>query len=462
MHNLIAENQIRNTRDAPHTYNLPAEMLTTIFEAGIDPFPSMDERDGRNEGDEWDERSQPFEMLVSHVCQRWRSVAFRAPQLWKGINIYISRHPSISLLDMYLEISQAQLLDICFKPVLVRARNTGKPDAAEKLVLDVFEQHLKRLLPYVHRWRRFHIQQFLPRGSFSVVFSSFQQLCAPSLIEISLNCYEGVQNEASSGEEEINVLQGGAPLLTSLKIHGPDPVPFFRPPRDAVTHLTLGPRQGAPTHDVLLFKPLRNLTHLSLSERRSYPLFFSTPIELHTVRSLDLWILSSLSIHMLRGMHMPAVESLTIRSCVYVALDAFVCHSDHNQQYPVLRSLNFISNSFSYHITSTLPLETLITRFMEMFPTVEELSFCGEVDYTAIFSELRRHNSSNELLWPRLQRITCPPSSSTMLVLALPDIITTIENDIYSPRSLIRNCPLCTDGPQLQRLRSRGLHTWTV
>src|SRR5882762_11161975 len=111
MYNFIPENQIRNTRDARCTYNLPTEMLTAIFEAGIDSFPSMDERDGR-EWEEWEEReerSQPFEMLVSHVCQRWRSVAFRAPQLWKGINIYISRHPSISLLDMYLEISRAQL-----------------------------------------------------------------------------------------------------------------------------------------------------------------------------------------------------------------------------------------------------------------------------------------------------------------------------------------------------------------
>jgi hypothetical protein len=239
-------------------------------------------------------------------------------------------------------------------------------------------------------------------------------------------------------------------LLTSLKIHGPDPVPFFRPPRDAVTHLTLGSRHGAFTHDVLLFKSLRNLTHLSLNERRSYPLFFSfTPIELPTVCSLDLWILSSNAIHMLRNMHMHAVESLTIRSCIYVALDAFVCHSSHNQKYPVLRSLKFISNSFSHHTHSPLPPETLSTQFMEMFPTVEELSFCGKADYTAIFTELRQQNSPDGLLWPRLQRIICPPSPSTTLVFEkkmLSDIISIIENDIYCPRSLVRSCRLCTDG----------------
>jgi hypothetical protein len=344
-------------------------------------------------------------------------------------------------------------------PALVRARNTGMPDTAEKLVLDVFEQHLKRLLPYIHRWRRFHIQKFLPRGSFAVVFSSLQHLYAPSLIEISLNCYEEVQNEAF-GEEEINVLQGGAPLLTSLKIHGPDPVPFFRPPRDAVTHLALGPRNGAPPQDVLLFKSLRNLTHLSLNERRIYPLFFSfTPIELPTVCSLDLWIMSSKAIHMLRNMHMHAVESLTIRSCIYVALDAFVRRSSHNQKYPVLRSLNFISTSFSHHAHSPLPPETLSTRFMEIFPTVEELSFCGKADYTAIFTELRQQNSSDGLLWPQLQRITCPPSPSTTLVFekkTLSDIISIIENDIYCPRSLVTSCRLCTDGTQLQLLRDKA------
>jgi hypothetical protein len=112
------------------------------------------------------------------------------------------------------------------------------------------------------------------------------------------------------------------------------------------------------------------------------------PIEPPTMCSLDLWILSSLAIHMLHGMHMPAVESLTIHSCIYVALDAFINHLNHNQKYPVLCLLNFISNSISHHTHSMLPQETLSTQFMEMFPTVEELSFCGKADYIAIFTEL--------------------------------------------------------------------------
>ena len=45
---------IRNTCGAQRTYNLPAEMLTAIFEAGIDPFPSMDEQHGHEELEESD------------------------------------------------------------------------------------------------------------------------------------------------------------------------------------------------------------------------------------------------------------------------------------------------------------------------------------------------------------------------------------------------------------------------
>lgn len=67
------------------TYNLPSEMLAAIFEAGIDPFSQ-------------EERSKPFEIIISHVSQRWRTIASRTPRLWTGINIYISRYLYPSLI----------------------------------------------------------------------------------------------------------------------------------------------------------------------------------------------------------------------------------------------------------------------------------------------------------------------------------------------------------------------------
>jgi len=80
---------------------------------------------------------------------------------------------------------------------------------------------------------------------------------------------------------------------------------------------------------------------------------------------------------------------------------------------------------------------------MEMFPTVEELSFCGEADYTAIFTELRQQKSSNvtELLWPLLRRVTFTPLSTTVgfRKATLSDIIRIIRED----RSDRGCCLLC-------------------
>jgi hypothetical protein len=98
-----------------------------------------------------------------------------------------------------------------------------------------------------------------------------------------------------------------------------------------------------------------------------------------------------------------------------------------------------------------------------MFPTVEELSLCAETDYTAIFTDLRQQESSNELLWPRLQRVAITPSSSTMLGSGrrmLSDILRIITDYIDGPGLsgtdlLIKRCPLCTEGMQLRWLGGR-------
>jgi hypothetical protein len=212
---------------------------------------------------------------------------------------------------------------------------------------------------------------------------------------------------------------------------------------------------------VLFFQPFRSLTHLSLNERVSG--FFDdsyTPIELLTVRYLDLWILDGISIHALHDMRMHAVESLTIRGCIYVALVAFVCYPDHNQKYPVLRSLKFISNthpSSQFHLSRGLDPGTMSVRFMEMFSTVEELSLSAEADYTAIFTELREQKSSNGLLWPRLQRVAFTPSSSTSAgKWTMSEIIGIIDDYIiHGNRGLRQSCPLCADRMQLQQMRVR-------
>ena len=97
-----------------------------------------------------------------------------------------------------------------------------------KWLLHLIEQHLTRLVPHVHRWRRFYIQESWLCGTYSIVFSSLQHLYAPSLIEMFLACSEGV-NTIPFCERGINVLQGVLLFLPPLSSTDQSPSPFFAP-----------------------------------------------------------------------------------------------------------------------------------------------------------------------------------------------------------------------------------------
>src|ERR1700733_9249436 len=96
--------EIRNINRNAITYNLPIETLSAIFETSYSqPVSRFDSKP-----------QMPFEVLVSSVSRRWRSVALRTPQLWTDLQLDVSRSAE-DLLDLYLRRSKICLLDITFK-----------------------------------------------------------------------------------------------------------------------------------------------------------------------------------------------------------------------------------------------------------------------------------------------------------------------------------------------------------
>lgn len=146
--------------------NLPTEILCQIFEDTQDA--SRMHRASRH---------PCVEVIISHVCRGWRSVALSFPPLWSTF-----RHDSIcdqthrqlgSRLDVYLDRSGSHLLDLYFH-FGYSTRSTGS-----------FKSMLENTLPHVARWRRFFSisNDAEPRLDFS---DRLSRLEAPNLEYLSL------------------------------------------------------------------------------------------------------------------------------------------------------------------------------------------------------------------------------------------------------------------------------------
>ena len=117
---------------------LPIEILCQIFEATQDASRSHRVSE------------HPFvEVIISHVCRGWRSVALSFPPLWSTF-----RHHGVCdqadrqlghRLDVYLERSSSHLLDLYF---YFWCSTTSRGP---------FKSILESTLPHVGRWRRFFL-----------------------------------------------------------------------------------------------------------------------------------------------------------------------------------------------------------------------------------------------------------------------------------------------------------------
>ena len=122
--------------ETAHVSNLPIEILCQIFEAAQDASRI-------HRGFE-----HPFvEVIISHVCRAWRSVALSFPPLWSTFRQYCicdqAYYQLGNRLDVYMERSSSQLLDFYFH-LRYSTRSRG-----------LFKFILESTLPHVARWRCF-------------------------------------------------------------------------------------------------------------------------------------------------------------------------------------------------------------------------------------------------------------------------------------------------------------------
>ncbi|KAJ2925621.1 hypothetical protein H1R20_g11472, partial [Candolleomyces eurysporus] len=134
---------------------LPVELLTRIFTLGAgfnylyedSPFLLKPNQD-------YYPPPSSFQLLVSHVCQRWRTIALRTSSLWTTLHLREPVH--LARASAYLErcsTTSTYLLDILVDTVAVEEHIEGVTLCREEIV-EVFDL----IIPHVRHWRSFHLK----------------------------------------------------------------------------------------------------------------------------------------------------------------------------------------------------------------------------------------------------------------------------------------------------------------
>ncbi|KAF6757597.1 hypothetical protein DFP72DRAFT_239888 [Ephemerocybe angulata] len=136
-------------------HSLPVELLTRIFALGAG-FDYLYEESPFLLKPNQDYYSPPpsFQLLVSHVCHRWRQVALRTPSLWTTVHLREPVH--LARARAYLDrcsTSAAYLLDILVDTVAPEEHIPGVTLCLEEIV-EVFDL----IIPHVQHWRSFHLK----------------------------------------------------------------------------------------------------------------------------------------------------------------------------------------------------------------------------------------------------------------------------------------------------------------
>ncbi|KAI0044403.1 hypothetical protein FA95DRAFT_1562273 [Auriscalpium vulgare] len=256
-------------------HNLPSELLAHIFTLGADAEEDDDDDEGDDEAglgmmdmlqdepdseDGGDPRPQlPFQVLVSHVCRRWRDIALQTPTLWTSIDF--SEGPPFEKSRAYIERSKECLLDIeldCTLPdettiddddiaeeafpededadeelaaAAARPPRSGKPlddktvaRAEGRVLLEDLPAVRDLIMPHLARWRIFELMV----NDYTIMHSTLSTLAragaAPHLEALQLYHYEDSEQYAAFAPPHLKAgllpFGGRAPALTHVALWG--------------------------------------------------------------------------------------------------------------------------------------------------------------------------------------------------------------------------------------------------
>ncbi|KAF8837748.1 hypothetical protein BDN67DRAFT_877520, partial [Paxillus ammoniavirescens] len=165
----------------------------------------------------------PFQIVVSHVCRRWRSVAFSTPSLWTYIDVSPEARPPYEHVSTLLERSKSLPIDIfidCEPDEDSVSKDEDRPSVAD--VKSLFAL----LVPHVRRWRSMHVET----SSYEHMYAFLTAVSDPSISPASqlrtLRLYHCDEEEEFSSfanpelSKHFTLFGGSAPCLRWLALSG--------------------------------------------------------------------------------------------------------------------------------------------------------------------------------------------------------------------------------------------------
>jgi len=318
--------------------SIPDEILANIFEVGHVPPSLLSPRAG-----------SAFEILVSQVIQRWRTVAIYTRRIWSRIEI--SPTTSGQLVAVYLQRSGIDPLDLVIDFERV----------------DAYHHHpgWQAVIPHLSRCRNIVASPGCLEN-IDEMWSAFH-----SVTVMLLERFQMIHDFRRTSID--HVFDGGAPALRDVRIGG---LQYCVPPLANVTSLVLW-----NLNIVLDWSHLRDtvggllsLTHFVIGiplDGLFLPDGFESAIRfpsLHTLRIVADYIIP---FEFLLSISAPSLDSLELEGITSEDLRYF-CNNDALrvlEKFPCLQSLTFLDPN-----VDDISQETC-TSFCNMFPHITHLAF---------------------------------------------------------------------------------------
>ena len=217
---------LRNQRAALESriaaiWSLPNEILAHIFNFGVMDEQKEATADSDDDGDLRDDSEHlsfkllaSFNVLVSHVCRKFREVAIHTPSLWTQIHIYSLEPPRMDFMRACAERSGSFGLDI----MINCEEDRPVTNASIHLLIEI-------LVPCIDRFKKFAIRFY----GFQHLHTIMQHLDRPApqleVLDISdANCLIRHEDDdifyPSSLREPLVLFEGIAPKLDSVFLDG--------------------------------------------------------------------------------------------------------------------------------------------------------------------------------------------------------------------------------------------------
>lgn len=403
------------------TSNLPDEILSMVFEAGMHLTRGSQVH---------------FGALVSHVSHRWRNVALETPRIWADIPCVPVAVPGLPPLI----ISEGRRE----RPAVYFSRSKSSPvniRIANLLTNDFTPEFLSLLGDHIDHCRRLLIEH-IPTGTIPSLLKALSCRPAPILNWISISCepvlpllYYGI-NHIEPNEP---FLPFGAPVLTTVHVDAIDmtTLHFCLPAFSSVTSLRLSNLliDIQEHYDALrdALTNLKALTHLELEFEAFHQGLETLPIELPNLQSLllsvdDDAIASGGILNILRGCSLISLSLLR-----YFAFPGYPI--PETAPFPSLQHLIFDNYSDEYPnfawIADTFPDITRLTFGLSG-------SFCG-VSFQELLQVIQsgadeededEESHDSDVRWPKLQIIAVsdlPSGAASLDVNELYEVINDMQ-----------------------------------